>query len=345
MKKLICLLLCFLMALTAVAFTSCDKGSDASNDTTVADDTTANTTETALKLGLGVYTATPTTSDATEEKDGQGKVAITAAVITVDADSKVVACQLDTADLTVKFTADGKAVANDGFKTKYEQGADYNMVAYGGAAKEWFEQADAFETLVVGKTLSEIKALVAEGNKGTDDVIAAGCTIMINDFVAAIEKAFANLADSAATASAALKLGVNVAQTTADATEEKDGSNQVETTVFAAAVDANGKVLAAASDCVQVKFTFTIAGASTLDTTKAISSKRELGANYGMVAYGGAAKEWFEQADAFNALCVGKTASEIVALCAADNYGVEEVKTAGCTILVNGLTKAAAKIA
>jgi hypothetical protein len=109
-------------------------------------------------------------------------------------------------------------------------------------------------------------------------------------------------------------------------------------------VDAEGKVLVAASDCVQVKFTFTAAGASTLDTAKAISSKREAGANYGMVAYGGAAKEWFEQADAFNALCVGKTAAEIKALCAADNYGTDEVKTAGCTILVNGLTKAAAKI-
>ena len=58
----------------------------------------------------------------------------------------------------------------------------------------------------------------------------------------------------------------------------------------------------------------------------------------------GAAKEWFEQADAFNALCVGKTATEIVALCAADNYGTDEVKAAGCTILVTGLTKAAAKI-
>jgi hypothetical protein len=41
---------------------------------------------------------------------------------------------------------------------------------------------------------------------------------------------------------------------------------------------------------------------------------------------------------------VGKTATEIKALCASDNYGTEEVKTAGCTILVNGLTKAAAKI-
>ena len=326
MKKLVCVLLSVLMLATAVAFVGCDKA------------------PATVKMGLGVYTATPTTTDASEDKEGQGKVAITAAVITVDAEGKVVACQLDTADLTVKFTLDGKAVANDGFKTKYEQGKDYNMVTYGGAAKEWFEQADAFEAFVVGKTLDEIKALVAEGNKGNSDVIAAGCTIMIHEFVGAIEKAFANLTDSAATAESALKLGMNVEQTTADATEEKDGSNQVETTIFAAAVDAEGKVLVAASDCVQVKFTFNATGASTLDTSKAISSKREAGANYGMVAYGGAAKEWFEQADAFNALCVGKTATEIKALCAADNYGTDEVKTAGCTILVNGLTKAAAKI-
>ena len=326
MKKLICIVLSILMLATAVAFVGCDKAPE------------------TLKMGLGVYTATPTTADASEDKEGQGKVAITAAVITVDAEGKVVACQLDTADLTVKFTADGKAVANDGFKTKYEQGKDYNMVTYGGAAKEWFEQADAFEAFVVGKTLDEIKALVAEGNKGNSDVIAAGCTIMIHEFVGAIEKAFANLTDSTATAESALKLGMNVEQTTADATEEKDGSNQVETTIFAAAVDAEGKVLVAASDCVQVKFTFNATGASTLDTAKAIASKREAGANYGMVAYGGATKEWFEQADAFNALCVGKTATEIKALCAADNYGTDEVKTAGCTILVNGLTKAAAKI-
>ena len=332
MKKLICILLSVLMLVSVAAFVGCDKTPETPD------------AEPTLKMGLGIFAATATVTDATDEKEGQGKIAITAAVITVDAEGKVVACQLDTADYTVKYTADGKAVANDGFKTKYEMGADYNMVAYGGAAKEWFEQADAFETFVVGKTLTEIKAAVAEGNKGNADVVAAGCTIMISEFVSAIEKAFANLTDSSATASSTLKLGINTDQSTTDATEEKNGTNQLDTTIFAAAVDANGKVLTAASDCIQVKFTFDATGVATMDTTKAIQSKREQGANYGMVNYGGAAKEWFEQADAFNALCVGKTASEIVALCAADNYGTEEVKTAGCTILVNGLTKAAAKI-
>ena len=326
MKKLICVSLSILMVLSALAFVGCDK-----KDETV-------------KFGLGIYTNVAKASSADGDTNGQGQVTMTAAAVTLDAAGKIVACQLDTADFTVSYTGDGKAIANDSFKTKYETGKDYNMVAYGGAVKEWFEQADAFEGVVAGKTIDEVKALVAEGNKGTDEVVTAGCTIMINDFVKAIEKAVANAVDSAATSANTLKLGVYAQQTTKDATEEAAGSNQVETTFFAAAVDANGKVTAAASDCIQVAFTFDAAGASTFDITKAVSSKRELGANYGMVAYGGAAKEWFEQADAFNALCVGKTASEINGLMGSDNYGNADVKAAGCTILVNGLVKAAAKI-
>ena len=326
MKKILCVLLSILMTLSVVALVSCDKK------------------EATLKFGMGVYTDVSKATSAEGDANGQGKVAITAAAITVDADGKVVACDLDTADITVAYTGEGKAVANDAFKTKAEQGKDYNMVAYGGATKEWFEQADAFEKLVAGKTLDQIKALVAAENKGNDEVVNAGCTIMIHEFVKAIEKAFANLADSNATASNTVKLGAATEQTLKDAAEDVAGSNQIETTFFAAALDADGKIVAAASDCVQVKFTFDSAGASTYDLTKAVSSKREAGANYGMVAYGGAAKEWFEQADAFNALCIGKTASDVNALMGSDNYGNADVKAAGCTILVNGLVKAAAKV-
>ena len=332
MKKFICILLSALMLLASLSLVACNKKTD------------EPAAETPLKFGMGVYTKVSSATSASGDTNGKGQVAITVAAITVDADGKVVACQLDTADNTVQYTSEGKAIANDGFKTKYETGKDYNMVAYGGAAKEWFEQADAFEMVVAGKTLDEIKALVATGDKGTDAVISAGCTIMVAEFVNAIEKAFANLSDSTATASSAIKLGIHTEQTTTDAQGDKNGSNQLETTAFAAAVDAEGKVLVAASDCVQVEFTFDATGVSTFDTTKAVSSKREAGKNYGMVAYGGAKLEWFEQADAFNALCVGKNASEILALMASDNHGTADVKAAGCTILVNGLVKAAEKI-
>ena len=326
MKKTLSLLLCVLMILSTLTLFGCGAK------------------EEPLKFGLGVYTNVTKATSAEGETNGQGNVAITVAAITVDAEGKVVSCALDTADITVAYTADGKAIANDSFKTKAEQGDSYGMKAYAGAAKEWYEQADAFETIAAGKTLAEIKALIAEGGKGTADVISAGCTITVGDFINAIEKAFANLNDSDATSAAAVKLGLHTEQTLTDATEEKDGKNQTETTVYAAAVGADGKIVAAASECVQVAFTFDAKGASTYDLTKAVSGKREAGDNYGMKAYGGAAKEWYEQADAFNAATLGKTAGEIASLMGADNYGSADLKSAGCTILVNGLVKAASKI-
>ena len=322
MRKFLVLTLCILMVLPAV-LTGCGGAS-------------------TVKFGAGVYVSAPSATDASDDAEGTGKLDVTAAAVTVDAAGKITACELDTASNTVKFTADGKAVANGEFKTKYELGADYNMVAYGGAVKEWFEQADAFEALVVGKTLSEVKALVADGSKGTEEVINAGCTITISDFVGAVEKAY-NAASVEVDASAALKVNFAVEQTCTDAGEEKDGSNKISVNVFAAACDANGKILAASSDCVETSFTFTAAGASTLDTTKAVVSKKEQGSGYNMVAYGGAAKEWFEQAAAFDAACVGKTSSEIAGLAGSDGYAVSDLQAAGCTITVTGFVKAATR--
>lgn len=330
MRKIICAFLSILMVLSLFAFVGCN-------------DNGGNKEEAKLKFGMGVY-VTVKASSAEGDKNGQGQATVTAAAVTVDAEGKIVACALDTADNKVDYTGEGKAVAVESFKTKYELGKDYNMVAYGGAAKEWFEQADAFEKVVVGKTLTEVKALVAEGNKGNDEVVNAGCTIMINEFVLAIEKAYNNAADSNATAAHTIKLGMHTEQSCKDATEDAVGSNQVETTVFAAVVDAEGKVVVASSDCAQVKFTFDNKGASTFDATKAVSTKKEMGDGYNMKLYGGAAKEWYEQAAAFDTACVGKTAAEIAAMMGSDNYGTADLKGVGCTILVNGFVKAASKL-
>ena len=329
MKKLLCVSLSVLMV---VSFVGCKKGAE------------------TLKFGMGVVTEVSKATNAEEDVNGQGQATTNVAVVTVDAAGKIVACQLDTADATVAYTGDGKAVANESFATKYELGDAYNMVAYGGAVKEWYAQADAFESVVCGKTLDEVKALVAGEGKGTDEVITAGCTITVTEFVQAIEKAYNNAVASDVTAEHTLKLGVATEQSCKDATEDANGQNQLETTFLAVALDAEGKVVAAASDCVQVKFTFDAAGASTYDLAKAVSSKKELGTNYGMSAYGsdlngdGVVKEWNEQAAAFDAACVGKTVAEMEALAGADGYGVAELQTAGCTMGVNGFVKAASKL-
>ena len=142
----------------------------------------------ALKFGTAVYVSALTVTDATEDKDGSGKIDVTVAAVTVDANGKIVACALDTSSNTVNFTAAGQAVAANEFKTKGEMGNDYNMVAYGGAKKEWFEQAAAFDAACVGKTASEIAGLMGNDGKGVADLQTAGCTIFVSGFVKAASK-------------------------------------------------------------------------------------------------------------------------------------------------------------
>ena len=345
MKKFISILMVSIMVLTLFTFVGCGK----------EDEPTPTPT---LKLGFGVVTAevkagnaTPADGD-TAAKNGTAQAASTAAAVLVDNDGKVVKAFIDCAQNKVQYTPDGKAVANTTFKTKYETGSEYGMVAHGGAAKEWFEQADAFCALIVGKTAAEITALVAEDGKGTSDVISAGCTIAISEFVTATVEAINSAVPTNATKNDTLKLGVSTFQTLKDATpanEEtgtaaKAGSNKVTTNFFAAAVNAEGKVVAAISDCVEISYTFDVNGQSTFDATKEILSKKEQGDSYGMKQYAGSAKEWYEQAAAFDAACIGKTASEIAGLMGADSKGTADLQAAGCTIAIDGFVKAAAKI-
>ena len=172
MKKLIAILMVATMVLSLFALVGCTEKKE------------------NLKLGLGVVTSVSAT-DATDEANGQGKATITAAAVLVDANGKIVKAFIDCADNAVEYTAGGTAVAATAFKTKYELGANYGMTnpAYGGTAtKEWFEQAAAFDAACIGKTATEIKALMGADYKGTAELQSAGCTIYVSGLVMAASK-------------------------------------------------------------------------------------------------------------------------------------------------------------
>ncbi len=151
----------------------------------------------SLRLGSGVCTSIEVTN-ASEDKNGTGTVSVTVATVLLDENGRIAACILDCSENAVSYSADGNAFANESLPTKREQGDAYGMKAYGGAVKEWYEQADAFGALAVGKTIEEVKAMVAENGKGNDEVIRAGCTISVSDFVKAIEKAVQNASSAEA---------------------------------------------------------------------------------------------------------------------------------------------------
>ncbi len=330
MKKFLTLVLAVLVALSVVSVAGCGQAQ-------------------TLKFGLGIQSTVLKNTNADGETNGAGEVAHSIAAVLVDKDGKIVKCTIDVADNTVNYTADGKAVEATEFLTKREKGKDYGMVAYGGATKEWYEQADVFAELVVGKTADEVKALIAADTKGTEEVITAGCTIYISDIAYAVAKAVDAAAESDATADAILDIGVVTTQSKKDASEEAAGENGVATTIVAAALDADRKVIVSATDVADVTFTFNTKGESTFDKTKEVVTKKNQGDNYNMSAYGtdlngdGKVLEWYAQAAEFDKALAGKAATDIEALAATNGYGSDALQSAGCTINVADMVKAALK--
>ena len=373
MKKILAILLCLCMVFAVVA---CNKTTE--EETTVADTTTATeetteetttegedeVTEVEYKLGMGVVVDTASSASATADAAGTAQVDATVAAVVLDKDGKIVSCRIDAVQNKIAVAADGTITVPETFQTKMEKGDAYGMAAavnYGmdwngdGVVKEWYDQAKAFEAYVVGKTAAEVEAMATKEVEGKgyvisadDALLSAGCTIQITDFKAAVVKACNDEQGMSFKTASAFTLGV--AATSADngskaATAEGNGAIQVYSD-FAAAVVADGKVIATLNDAIQPKIAITVAGA--IDATTFNGTKRELKEGYNMAAFGtpnvegGTVKEWYIQSAAFSAYVVGRTATEIASMetkVVNDHYiSVEEgLLEAGCTMQITGI--------
>ena len=80
-------------------------------------------------------------------------------------------------------------------------------------------------------------------------------------------------------------------------------------------------------------------GDATYDAKAEVKTKLELGTEYGMSKIGKA--EWDAQAAAFDKALVGKTAAEFAGLADEKCNGTGDLATAGCTIGISDMIKAA----
>jgi hypothetical protein len=330
MKKITSILLVVLMLFSLVSLAGCGKS--------------------ALKLGVATYAYTESALNSLEGDDGFAKVSINVAAVLLDKKGKIVDCAIEAVEYEPKFTANGEYLPTDVIVGKYEKGENYGMDTYGGSKKDWYAQVDAFEELIKGKTVEEVKALVAKDRKGNKDVINAGCTIVIEEFVIAIEMAAKNATETNVKEGNTLKIGTVSTQTGCkNADEVEDGVNHVDTSISVLALNKD-KIVYAQSDALQVEIKFNTKGE---DLTKhgKITTKRTSGDKYGMSKYGqdlngdGEVKEWYLQADAFDAALIGKDAAGVAKLVTDNGYGNKDLQTAGCTIAISDMVKAAEKAA
>jgi len=285
----------------------------------------------AVKLGLGTVTSIDKSRDQSVDEEenvttAQGQVDTVIAAVSFDADGKVVDVIIDTAQTRVAFDEELQVVDPAAeLKTKKELGNDYNMRGASSIGKEWFEQIAELENWMKGKTVAEIKALKVKQRDEShpavpdDPELSSLVTITVQDYIAAVEKAYQNAVD----VKDAVKLGLGHNISTAKSKgysidEEADTETlplaQVDTVMAATAFDADGKVVGVIIDTAQTRVNFDAEGKVTSDKSAAIRSKKELGDDYNMRGASSIGKEWYEQIAALENWMKGKTVAEIKAL-------------------------------
>ena len=301
-------------------------------------------TEQEYTLGLGIVYGDITNA----------QINATIATIVVDENGVIVACKID--GVQNKYTITD-TVTFTNLLTKKELGYDYNMAAFGhslignATVKEWFEQAAAFEAWCVGKTVAEVEAMETQTMdngyviSADDDLLGAGCTISITDFIAAVVKAGNDEQSMSFTTDGEIVLGLGV-----NSADNGSSGDDFEATVkmnidYAAVASVDGVIVATLNDATQPQVT--IEDGEVIGSDKLIS-KRELKEGYNMAAFGsdnngdGIVLEWYLQSAELSKYLVGKTAAEVEAMetTLVNGHYIstdDALLTAGCTMQITGI--------
>lgn len=275
-----------------------------------------------VKLGLGQVTSIAKSKDLSIDSEGKvtapmAQVDSTIAAVAFDAKGRVVKVTIDTAQTRVSFNKDFTVAGDLTAKglTKVELGDDYGMHRVSSIGKEWNEQIAELERWMVGKTVEEIKALKVKqrdaSHPAVPDVpeLTSVVTITVQDYVAAVEKAWENAVPVAAGGE---KLGLGHDISIAGS---KPASAQVDTTLAATLFDKENKVVGVVIDVIQGRVPFDRETAKvTADRDAEVKSKKELGDAYGMIRASEIKKEWYEQVAELEKWMAGRTVEEIQAL-------------------------------
>ncbi len=180
------------------------------------------------KAGKEAKTCSATDSDtlklavtADKSKDSSDEAPrfdIEMAAVTVGKDNKLTGCFTDT--LQAKMTVEEGlfSMATGDITTKRQMGDAYGMKEASSIKKEWYQQADAFDTYAMGKTTEELRGIKTDGEGKVDGI--SGCTIqvsgMLKNVIKAVEQTDKNAGGNTTTGTSKDSLGDDISDTVSD---------------------------------------------------------------------------------------------------------------------------------
>ncbi len=138
--------------------------------------------------------------NAADSKDGTAQSDVTMCTVVLDDAGKITYVNFDVAQSKFAFNDKGELTTDltKGVVSKKELGANYGMAKVSEIGKEWFEQIEAYEQWLVGKTVDEAVAMKTYEKDATHpsvpDVaeLKTSVTIDIGAYRDALVKAAAN---------------------------------------------------------------------------------------------------------------------------------------------------------
>ena len=293
--------------------------------------------KTPVKTGYAL-TTNLTVENASAEADGSATTDVSLIAVTVTEEGVIESCAIDAIQGKVAFDAKGQITTELGeVLSKNELGENYGMKAFSPIGKEWNEQAAHIADYAVGKTVEELKSkAIDEAGMVKDADLASGATIYMGSFIWGIEAAVNNASNLGAASGDDLVI-THISNNTSSKSAAADAAGVAQVDANVIVMTKNGDVITSCIiDAIQSKAEFGADGVATTESG-AVSSKNQLGENYGMKGFSGIGKEWNEQAAAFAEYVTGKTAEEVAGIALTETTAPAEADLASSvTISIGG---------
>ncbi|TFZ39674.1 hypothetical protein E4100_07605 [Soehngenia longivitae] len=353
MKRILSIVLMIVLSISLLVACTSEPATETEEPTTPdTGEGTETTSGTITKLGLGHIVSIAKSKDKGTDANGNpvnplAQADVMIAAVGFDADGKVVSVYIDSAQTKVAFDENMQLTSdvNAEVPTKRDLGTDYGMGKVSPIGKEWFEQMDALQEWMVGKTVEEIVSM--ETTKRDDEhptvpnvpELTSSVTMDVGEYLKIVEEAWNNAIDVTGAEKVGLGVKTSIAKSVSAGTDANgnpvNAQAQVDTIISATALDADGKVAGTIIDTAQVVIPFDADGKVAIDKTVELKTKNELKEDYGMGKVSPIKKEWYEQAQALAEWMKGKTLDEIKAMKLEEGKPAEEDLVSSVTIHVD----------
>ncbi len=147
----------------------------------------------SFKLGLGVATSCAV-KEATADAVGSIEMYTDYAAVVTTEDGTILAARLDAIQPKIVLNADNTTAGIEDLRSKYTKKEDYGMTVASPIGAEWYTQADAYCTYVVGKVAADLEAIELVEHNGhvvalNEADLYAGCTMQVGSYIEATVKA------------------------------------------------------------------------------------------------------------------------------------------------------------